>query len=448
MIPTATATPWGKGTLVHASKSGFPLFTVKLAFRGGAAHDPKGLEGLASLTARMLERGTATRSREAIADAIETMGGHLSISAGVESIRIDGACLPDAAGEFLAILADLLLAPSFPPDEIERLREEMLAELALAREEDGDLGDSFFRRALYGDHPLGRFPEGTDATLPAITRDDVVARWSRIAGRVNLIAGIAGDLDRPRAHALLDRHFGRLPEGEAIVPAPATARERKGFEALLIDKPERTQTQIRIGHLTIPMTDPRWIPLKMALHAFGGMFSARLMQEVRVKRGWSYGAAARVEMGRGATLAGVWTFPANADTIPCIQLLLELLEELRRKGIQEEELGAARSHLLNMLSFEVETPEQLIQRRIHERLLGLPDDWTSRLVAGMESLGLDAANAAVAELIRPDESVLALVCSADGFVDALPKSIPKLSRLSVVPFDTEEPSRWKCVLDR
>lgn len=445
-LPRAETAPWGKGAvLVTATRRVFPLANVRLVFRGGATGDPPGKEGLSALTARMLERGTRKRTRENIADELETMGGSLGVGGTMETIRLDGAVLSRNLDAFFAVVADMVLEPAFAEDELEEARDEMLAELALAREDDRDLGDSFLRRSVYGENPFGRFPDGTESSLPAITREDVAARWREVLVSANLIAGGAGDVDAEKMRALLDRHLGALRPG-ATAPLPSTAsRPLKGLEGLLIDKPERTQTQIFIGHPAVPTSHPDHMPFLLANHAFGGMFTARLMQEVRVKRGWSYGAHSRLELNRGDGLTGVWTFPANADTIPCVRLLVDLLKELKGQGVAAEELEAARGHLLNTLAFELETPEQLVGRRIQEILLGLPEDWTERWVAAVEAVTLAEANAAAARVVRPDAAAMTIVCSADAFLEgnALVEAIPEITSLDVVSFDAENPSKWR-----
>lgn len=446
MIPVAEMAPWRDGaTLVAETRKSLPLVSLSLVFRGGTTQDPAGKEGLAALTARLLERGTKKRTRARIADEIESMGGSFAAHATRESIRLDAAVLSRSLDSLLDVLADVLLESAFAEDELEQAKDEMLAELALAREEDRDLGDQLFRHTIYeGAH--GRFAGGTEVSIPSLTRADVVERWRNGIVTGALIAGAAGDIDLDALGKRLERHLPSLAKRVPLAPPAPIARTIRGVEALLVDKPERTQTQIFLGHTMFGHTDPAFLPFLVANHAFGGMFTSRLMQEVRVKRGWSYGAHSRLELLRGQSLTGVWTFPSNDDTIACVRLLLDLIREFAAKGVSVAELDAAKGHLLNTLAFEVETPEQRVQRRIHEILLDLPADWTQTFVDGVERVSLDQANGAAARAVRQDMA-LVLVCTAETFVEKL-RELPEIRAVDVVPFDAEDPAaarswRWE-----
>ena len=446
-IPRAETAAWKGATLVTATRRVFPLVSFRLAFRGGATRDPAGKEGLSSLTVRMLERGTKTRTNMQIAAELEFLGGSVGLNAGNDTLQIASTTLSRNLDEVFAIIAELILAPTFPEDELEKLREEMISELALIREEDQQLGDSWFRRALYGTDPYGRFVEGTEASLSSITREEVIARWKEIAGAADLVVAAAGDIDQDRLRSLLDTHLGSLPAGRASALGAPVARKLDGVEVLLVDKPDRSQTQIFLGATAVGMRDPRYLPNLVANHAIGGMFTARVMQEVRVKRAWSYGAHSRFEPNRGEGMTGIWTFPANGDTIACVRLLLDLYREFKTTGINAEELAAAKGHLLNMLAFEVETPEQVVQRRVSELMLGLPADWTEQFVTGVEATTVESANAAAAAITPSAGLVLTIVCTAEPFVKPL-SEMPEVRIIDVVPFDTDKPDEWTRVFER
>ncbi len=433
--------------MAHAARDGFPLVTLRIDLRGGAGADPPGKEGRAALTARMLERGTRTRTRARLADEVETLGGLFQASADREAIRLGGQVLARNLEPFADRFFEMLLEPAFDERELERARSELVAELALFREEDEALGGAFLHRAVYGANPYGRFVGGTGRDLPLLTRDDVVACWRESRTSLRTIAGVAGGIPIDRAERLLERYLGSLPAG-TIDPAPPTdARPLRGVELLLVDKPERSQTQLFLGWPSLHPADPDFLPFVVANHAFGGTFTARLMQEVRVKRGWSYGAHSRFEPTRGAALGGVWTFPGRDDTVACVRLLLDLIAAFRCEGLRPDELELARGHLLHSLAFETETPEQLVGRRMHEILLGLPDDWTARTVASIESTSLDAANAAAARAVPEEGMALVLVCTADGLIGPL-SDLPAVRRIDVVPFDADDPSSWREVFRR
>lgn len=448
-LPDVTRGTWNGATLLAATKRVFPLVTVRLSFSGGAVLDPPGKEGLSLLATRMLERGTRTKSHTEVIDAIETIGGTIGAGAGYETLRLDGTLLRRNVDRWLAMIAEMLLEPAFSEAELAICKHEMIAELALAREDDRDLGDMFFRRALWGDSGYGRFAHGTAATLPALTRDDVVGRWREGMVRSRLVAGVAGDLDIGELGALLEKHLGALPQGSPVPPAAAGGAPRplSGVEVLLVDKPDRTQTQIFLGLACAGPSDGDYLPFQIANHAFGGMFTSRFMQEVRVKRGWSYGAYTRLETMPQSSAFAAWTFPSNEDTVPAIRLLLELVQSFATEGISAEELEAGRGHLTHAMAFEMETSEAQLARRMNEMALRLPDDWTPRFLRAVESSTVERTNAAARSMLAGKPLALTVVCTADRFVEELAK-LPEVTRIDVVPFDTDDPGRWTSVFRR
>lgn len=447
-LPEVPKGSWRGATLLAATKRIFPLVTMRLVFRGGAVLDPAGKDGLSTLACRMLERGTKRRKHVEIIEAIETAGGTISSNAGYEALRLDGTVLGKSLDRWMGVIAEMLLEPAFTEKELETCREEMIAELALHREEDRDLGDAFYRRALWGDSPYGRRTEGTETSLASLTRDDVVKRWREGMVGSRLLAGAAGDLDVDQLAKLLEKHLGTLPEGTpAIAPASTPRPLGMGVEVLLVDKPDRTQTQIFLGRTSAGPQHPDYLPFQIANHAFGGMFTSRFMQEVRVKRGWSYGAYTRLETMPAASSFAAWTFPSNEDTLPAIRLLLELVASFAKDGVSKDELEAGKSHLENAMAFDIETPEAQLARRMQEILLSLPDDWTPRFVEAVRSATVERSNAAVRSLLAGQPLQLTLVCTADKLVEELAKQ-PEVSRIDVVAFDTPEPGLWRNVFTR
>lgn len=447
-LPVVAQGTWRGATLLAATKRVFPLVTVRLAFRGGAVLDAPGKEGLSSLTARMLERGTKTKNHTQVIDAIEAIGGTIGSGAGYESIRLEGTLLARSLDRWLAMIAEMLLEPAFTEEELGICRDEMISELALHREEDRDLGEMFYRRALWGDSPYGRFSEGTETSLTSLTRDDVVRRWREGMVGSRLLAGVAGDLDLDQFGKLLDKHLGVLPAGSAVPDSiGGSPRPLSGVEVLLVDKPDRTQTQIFLGRACAGPLHADYLPFQIANHAFGGMFTSRFMQEVRVKRGWSYGAYTRLETMPESSSFAAWTFPSNDDTVPAVRLLLDLVKSFATDGISATELEAGKGHLTNAMAFDLETPEAQLARRMHEITLRLPDDWTPRFLRAVEASTVERANAAAKAMLDGKPLALTVVCTADRFVEELAK-LPEVTRIDVVPFDTSDPGSWTHVFRR
>ena len=179
----------------------------------------------------------------------------------------------------------------------------------------------------------------------------------------------------------------------------------------------------------------------MALHvgntAFGGTFTARLMKEVRSKRGWSYGAYARLPIDRRREAFSMWTFPAATDAAACVALELELLEAWLAEGITKEELAFSRSYLSESYAFDVDTPFKRVRQAVDEEVYGLPSDYHTGYVKRVGQTTLDAANAAIKKRISRDDLAVVVVGTAGELAGAIAKAIPNLASTEVLPYDFE-----------
>ncbi len=414
-----------------------PLVSVVVGFRSGSAHDPAGKDGLARITARMLRRGAEGWSSDAIEDRIDTLGGELAADASASALSVHFEVIGRSLEPFVDLCAALLGRPAFDLGELERLQREAEAEIIEARDSDRSLCSRGFRRTLFEGHPYGRRVAGTIPALRAIQRDDVVGFYRRHFTRENAVVAISGDIEQAEGEALAARLLAGLPEGEAIgdpVPPPAP---RRGRHLVFVDKPERTQTQMVIGGLGTDANDPDHIPLIVANTAFGGTFTARLMQEIRAKRGWSYGAYSRVGFDRQRDAFTMWTAPAATDAPACLELELEMLHALLTEGLRQEELDQVKSYLVRSHAFEIDTARKRVHQKLEAELFDLPEGYHERYLDAVRAVTLDAANAALRARISEQDLVIGVVGTHKDLGEKLAHKIPGLSGITVLPFDFE-----------
>lgn len=428
----------GPGPAVFVETShALPLVSVLVAFRSGGAHDPPGRDGLARITARMLRRGAEGFSAHQIEETVDALGGEFGADASVSATSVHFEVIKRSLDRFADLGATILSRPTFDLRELERLLREAEAELVEARDSDRSLCSRAFRRTLFAGHPYGRRGAGTIPTLRSITRDDVASFYARHYTRRNAIVAISGDVEPDEARALADRLLSGLPEGELVQdPVPPPTR-RAGRRLVFVDKPERTQTQMVIGGLGTDARDPDHVPLLVANTVFGGTFSSRLMQEVRAKRGWSYGAYSRVGFDRQRDAFTMWTAPAAGDAPACLALQIELLHALREGGITEDELQFVKRYLVRSHAFEIDTARKRVHQKLEEVLFDLPEGYHERYLEQVEAVTLDAANAAVRARIAEDDLVVGVVGTHTEIGEAIAKAIPDLAEVDVVPFDFE-----------
>jgi zinc protease len=427
----------GGATLLLEEDHSLPLVSMTLALKSGSAHDPAGKEGVSRLALRMLRRGAGGMSSNEIEDAIDRLGAEIGTDVAPSGATVGAQVIRRNLDPFLDLLVKMLGSPSFVDDEFGRLKRETIAEILESRDSDRALAHKALRRSLFAGHLYGRSTTGTTATVGALVQDDAREAYALHMRRGNLVLGLSGDVDEATARRVAERILSAIPEGAGLPDPIVEPEPTKGRRLVFVDKPERTQTQILVGTLGTSAFDPDHVPLGVANAVFGGTFTSRLMREVRSKRGWSYGASARLATDRHRQSFSMWTFPSATDAAPCLRLEIELLETFVEKGITPRELSFVRSYLTRSRAFDVDTASKRLHQAIDVLSLDLPADYHSSYVAKVKGTTLEAANAAVKERIHPKDLVIVVVGTAESTLDGVRGAIDSLTDHTVVPFDAD-----------
>ncbi len=412
-----------------------PISYVNLVVSGGSVSDPADRLGLTRFMAEMLMRGSRRHTKEQIDLMLDQWGAQLGVETRAEYMIVRGAVLSRKLPEFLALIDELVLDPVFPESEIRKLRTETVSSLLSEQSNDHGLSTKQFTRFLFKGHPYGRPVAGTISNVEQIQRTDLVRHHERLMNRDRLLFLGAGDIEpagfRKWADSLSARMPGRQPLPVISTPETSTTRRLQ-----IVDKPDRTQTQIEIGQEGTLMTDPRHHALYLGNTAFGGgSFLSRLMQEIRVKRGWSYGASSAFRFGVQPRSWQVHLFPAEKDTPAALAHTLAMIESLREKGITREEFELARQSSINSAAFINDTPKKRIENRILEKTLGLADGFFENFKDRLEAVTLEEVNRALKEFLRPE----GLTISVLGTASRIQPELEKVAKLApgqtvVVPY--------------
>jgi zinc protease len=428
----------GGGALAIVEPShAIPLVWVVVALRNGSANDPSGKEGLARLALRMLRRGAAGLTSEQIDFRIDALGAEMAVDTSASTVAIHAQVIARNTDAFFDLLATLLSQPTFPEDEIQRLKRETVGEIVEARDNDRVVAQKALQRTLFAGHPYGHSPGGTVRSVESVERGDVLAFYRRYVVQSNAVIGIAGDVTPERAATLAGKLVAGLPKGERApddVPEPTMAAGRR---LLVVDKPERTQTQILVATMGTSPHDEDHVPLQVANAVFGGTFTSRLMREIRSKRGWSYGASARLGVDRRRQGWVMWTFPAATHCAPCLKLSLQLLEAWTAQGVNDREVGFIRRYLVRSYAFDVDTASKRLHQALDVELLGLPEDYYSSWVTKVNGVTAQAATQAVTRRIVPANLLCVVVGTASQVKEPLEGAVEGLAATDVVPFDAE-----------
>jgi zinc protease len=414
-----------------------PLVFACVCFRAGAVHDPADKAGLARITARMLRRGTQTRSAEQIEERVDALGAELSASVGLGTSSLSCELLRRNIEPFGELLSELLAAPRFDDDELARLLRQAEAELVSSRDEDALLAMRALRRNLLSGHPHGQRIAGSVVGLHNITRADVVDFHRLHYCRANAVVAVGGDVSEAEAARIAEQLLALLPEGRATEAVTHEPKLPSGRGLVIVDKAERSQTQLGIGCLGTHPDDADHVALLVANTAFGGTFTSRLTAEVRAKRGWSYGASSHLSISRVRETFGMWTAPAAKDASACLSLEIDLLETWHNTGITEDELAFCQDYICRSYAFEIDTAKKRLQQRLERALIGLPDDYYSRYTERVRAVTLTQANEAVRQRIDPKHLWVGAVATESELGDALRNAIPDLSNCVVDPYDLE-----------
>jgi zinc protease len=423
---------------VHFEPSdALPIVSVIVAFRSGATHDPAGKEGLGRITARMLRRGAGSLTANQIEETIDSLGGEFAADCSASATSVHFEVIRRNLEPFADLVATLIAKPTFDRGELERLQREAAAELVEARDSDRSLASRAFRKTLFGTHPYGRRVAGTIPSIASLAQADTAGFYAKHYARENAVVAISGDVDEAEGRALAARLLDGLPKGARIEDPAPEPTGKKGRHLVLVDKPERTQTQMVIGGLGTDAHDADHVPLMVANTAFGGTFTSRLMQEVRAKRGWSYGAYARAGFDRKRDAFTMWTAPAATDAAQCLTLELELLETFRKDGVTQAELDFVKGYLVRSHAFEIDTARKRVHQRLEADLFDLPAGYHDKYLDHVKAVDLAAANGAVALRVPEDDLVVGVVGTQATIGDAIAKAIPRLDSVTVLPFDFE-----------
>jgi zinc protease len=393
-----------------------PLVWFDIAIRGGAAADPLGVEGLHRHTALLARRGAGSRDRHVLDETLDSLGAMLDVSVSRDAVSVSGLALSRHLDAVIELAADVLAEPRFSEEEHARLLRETPQVLDEIRDDDSALATRWFDWLCSPGHPYGRTSLGTEASLKQIERAAAIELWKREVVADNLVIGMAGDIDEATAARCVQSLSSRLPAGTRapVIALPdASVSARAGRRVILVDKPDRTQAQLRIGHVALRYGHPDTAAIAVAEAVFGGMFSSRLMQEIRVKRGWSYGAGCALRRSRLPHWFEIWTAAGIEVCGPAVALTLELMADYAANGPTDDEVDFARSYLVGAMPFHVATARQRMQLAVRDAVFELPSGYTANLPEALAQLTAADVRAACARNLRPEDAATVAVTTAE-----------------------------------
>jgi len=436
VIATTAPVSSGPDVLVETSHD-LPLVSISIATPSGSLHDPVGLEGLTRLTGRLMRRTGGGKNPQEIDTQIDSLGAALSVEISPSAAVFQGTVIRRSLEPFLALVSEVLGKPGLSEEELGRLERETEAELVETLDDDRSLARRWFRKAMFDGHGYGRPVSGTSESLRRVKQADVATCATRLAPRSGLTFAFSGDIDADEARTLAERVAASAPQGSPALDAIGDPVMKPKRRLVLVDKPERTQTQILIGGLGTHAHDADHTALLVGNTIFGGTFTARMTQEVRSKRGWSYGAYSSLPIDRRRQAFSMWTFPKAEDAGPCIALQLEMLHELRERGVTKKELSWAKRYLTRSHAFAVDTPAKRVGLALDAKLYDLPAGYYESYLQRVAAVTLEQVNQALLTRLPEQDLLVVVVGTAADIRGTIESAIPDLAETEVVRFDLE-----------
>jgi zinc protease len=346
--------------VIVAERHGLPLVTAGLLVRSGSEADPSGKAGVASLTAQLLTKGTRKHDATAIANAAEALGGTLRAQGGWDASTVSITITKPKLDAALALIDEVATEPTFTGEELEGARKRQIDALGIAYANPGNLASLVATKAIFGDAPYGHPAEGTPASLAKIVRDDVVAFHRARFRPDNAVLILVGDVTAAQARTLAARHFGGWVVPAAALATTSTSNASASKTVLtIVDMGASGQAGVVVA-FPLPKGDTaQQATAELTNSILGGGFSSRLNQEIRIKRGLSYGARAVVDERRDGGVVRATVQTKNESAAEVVTLIGAELDKLANEPVPADELAARKATLIGTFSRSVETTSGL-----------------------------------------------------------------------------------------
>ncbi|MBM3943065.1 MAG: insulinase family protein [SAR202 cluster bacterium] len=399
--------------VVVVEKRGLPIVSFGLLLGAGATTDPADQPGLANFTAQMLSEGTSQRTSQEIAGAFEFIGARLNTDTRREYTLLSTETLTKHWPTALSLMAEIVQDPSFPQHELDRVRREHLTDLRRAKDDANAVAERIMPGLIFGQAtPYGHPVFGTEAATEALTRQALERHFRGHYSAASATLLVVGDISLAEVLAQAEAALGGWRTSPQAIQPPAGGA-LKAFPAstiYLVDRPGSAQSVIRAGHFTATRKHADYYGLTLVNYAFGGQFSARLNQNLRQNKGYSYGYHSGVQWYQGPSLLAAGGSVQSAVTRESVRETLHEFQDIHgHRPISAEELEASKQGLLRSFPASFEQPAQVLGQLVHMVLHGLPNDYFRTVSAQLAGVTLAEARRIASEHINPDELRLLVV---------------------------------------
>ena len=394
--------------LLVAEQPAVPIVAISMLIRAGSVLDPSDKAGVAHLAAQLLTQGTMSRTAPQISEAIDFIGGSLDVEAGLETTTITLSLLSKDLDLGLDLLADIVLHPTFKPDDVRRKIQEVVAGIKRDQDDPGTVSYQAFMKELYGPHPLGRPVEGTETSVPTITREDLVRFHGAHFRPETAILTVVGDVTEVNLRQHVQTLFaGWQAAGPGGTPPPVpTLVRRKVVRAI---QRNVTQANVTMGMLGITRANPDFYAFQVMNYLLGGGFSSYLVSAIRDQKGWAYDVGSALVSRK---LSGEFTISMQSQNEVADQAIEAAVAQLRRirdHPVEEHALNDAKAYLTGSFPLRFDTSKKVAGWLTSIEYYGLGLDYVDRYPAFINAVTVAEVQRVAQKYLDPEHYVLAAV---------------------------------------
>lgn len=377
-----------------------PFTALEIRFRGGTSLDAPGKRGAVHLMTALLEEGAGELDARAHARALESLAASFGYSASADDISISARFLTENREEALALLRETIHAPRFDEDAIERVRAQVIASLMSDAKDPDAIARLSFNRLAYGDHPYGSDGEGTPESVSALTRDDLLNAHAGAFARDRLYVAAVGDVTAEDLARIVDDLLADLPETGRPIPGPAEVSLSGGTTVVPFATPQSVAV---FGQKGIDRHDPDFFAAYVLNQVLGGgSFESRLMDEVREKRGLTYGVYSYLAPRDLAAVYLGSVASANDRIAEAIEVIRAEWSKAATEGVTLEEVEAAKTYLTGAYPLRFDGNGQIARILAGMQMEGLPTDYIATRNDQVHAVTIEDVNRVAAELLDPE----------------------------------------------
>jgi zinc protease len=404
-LPRATEATLSNGlTVLIMENHRLPLISLQYNISGaGAIFEPSNVPGLAGITAQMLREGTMSKDSVQIAEQIDQLGASISAAAGFGSAVtvINASGLSDNFEQWFALTNDILLNPTFPASELNRIKQRMKTQLRQQRANPNFLSTETFSKAVYGSHPastVAATAESIDAFTP-----EMLTKWHRDRyAPQNAVLGITGDVKASEIIPNLEKWLASWKKTDLKEELPPNPKPAAAKRVLLVNRPNSVQTTVALGNIAIDRRDADYIPLTVMNHILGGGPAARLFLNLREEKGYTYGVYSTFT---ALKYPGPWRAGGDVRTEVTGGAMTEFYREFQRirdEKVPAGELDEAKRALVASFALSLESPPELLGYAIVQKIYGFPPDYWDTYPAKIMAVTADDIQRVARKYVNPD----------------------------------------------